>query len=245
MQLVQITCPFCNYSKEIPSDKLPVHSVKVTCPKCKQGFDFNLPPLVAEFTFENMPKIASALPYPNSPPPLSVDNSITVPCQFCKEIIHSEAVKCKHCGSILNKIENMETNSSLNQSQQLGYSATREVPLPNGAKGKIKIKRTSRWMGKFNSYKVMIDGVMVAQIRNGGEFDCFLYPGKHELQVSGGWMCRSNILQFDNSSGIPLSFECMNRLSIGKLALICGLCPILIVFWMGNRAIKLFETPYV
>lgn len=36
---MQITCPNCNYSKQIDPAMLPPGSSRATCPKCKQGFE--------------------------------------------------------------------------------------------------------------------------------------------------------------------------------------------------------------
>jgi len=36
-----ITCPHCGFSKDVPTDRLPHHDVRVTCPHCRQGFAFS------------------------------------------------------------------------------------------------------------------------------------------------------------------------------------------------------------
>jgi len=40
MTTVTITCPHCGFAKDIPAERLPQREVRVTCPKCKQGFPF-------------------------------------------------------------------------------------------------------------------------------------------------------------------------------------------------------------
>lgn len=35
-----LTCPLCQFSKEVPTEKLPSQVVKVTCPKCRQSFSY-------------------------------------------------------------------------------------------------------------------------------------------------------------------------------------------------------------
>lgn len=35
-----ITCPFCQFRKEVPSDKLPRQNASVSCPNCRQRFSF-------------------------------------------------------------------------------------------------------------------------------------------------------------------------------------------------------------
>lgn len=36
---MQITCPKCNYSKQIDPELLPANMTRATCPKCDQGFE--------------------------------------------------------------------------------------------------------------------------------------------------------------------------------------------------------------
>lgn len=38
---MNIACPHCGFSREVPEDKVPDRPVKVTCPKCQQGFTFD------------------------------------------------------------------------------------------------------------------------------------------------------------------------------------------------------------
>jgi phage FluMu protein Com len=43
-------------------------------------------------------------------------------CPFCKEIIKRDAIKCKHCGSLLREIdiqENMQTTENLEIKQEI------------------------------------------------------------------------------------------------------------------------------
>ena len=35
---MRLTCPHCNFSKEVPEERLPKQPTKVTCPQCKQSF---------------------------------------------------------------------------------------------------------------------------------------------------------------------------------------------------------------
>lgn len=51
---MQITCPSCNYSKQIDPAMLPPDTTRATCPKC--GAHFNLP--VVEQSFAAEPQIA-------------------------------------------------------------------------------------------------------------------------------------------------------------------------------------------
>lgn len=39
--IIEITCPFCQFSKRVPSEKIPDAVKWVTCPRCRQRFEFN------------------------------------------------------------------------------------------------------------------------------------------------------------------------------------------------------------
>ncbi len=41
MSIITICCPHCAFSRQVPADKVPDEPVQVTCPKCKQAFDFD------------------------------------------------------------------------------------------------------------------------------------------------------------------------------------------------------------
>ena len=45
---MQLTCPYCGFSKAVAKDKLPCNVVKATCPKCNQDFPFASAPVIAE-----------------------------------------------------------------------------------------------------------------------------------------------------------------------------------------------------
>jgi hypothetical protein len=40
MTVVNITCPYCQFSKEIPKEKIPPGVIGVTCPRCGQRFEW-------------------------------------------------------------------------------------------------------------------------------------------------------------------------------------------------------------
>lgn len=54
---MRITCPECEYSREIPDDKIPANSVRATCPKCGTRFRFR-----GEPEFELEPEEVSEAP---------------------------------------------------------------------------------------------------------------------------------------------------------------------------------------
>lgn len=42
--IIEITCPNCNFSKQVRKEKIPVGVRWATCPSCKQRFELYLPP---------------------------------------------------------------------------------------------------------------------------------------------------------------------------------------------------------
>ena len=40
---MNITCPHCNFSKQVDPAKLPNRPVKVNCPKCRSSFSYAQP----------------------------------------------------------------------------------------------------------------------------------------------------------------------------------------------------------
>ena len=36
---IDVTCPFCGFSRKIPEEKVPVNARRATCPRCKQRFE--------------------------------------------------------------------------------------------------------------------------------------------------------------------------------------------------------------
>ena len=49
---MKIICPHCNFSREVPDEKIPDRPVKVTCPKCQQGFSFDKAATLAANAFD-------------------------------------------------------------------------------------------------------------------------------------------------------------------------------------------------
>ena len=49
---VTITCPYCNFSREIPEGKIPPGVKWATCPRCKHRFEFSFPEPIFDFQGE-------------------------------------------------------------------------------------------------------------------------------------------------------------------------------------------------
>ncbi len=62
---MEITCPYCGFSKTVDSDRLPDRVQKATCPKCRQDFPFSKAAILAR---EQQP----AAPQPPAPTPAAL-----------------------------------------------------------------------------------------------------------------------------------------------------------------------------
>ena len=49
---MNIVCPHCNFSRDVPDAQVPARPVKVTCPKCQQGFSFDKTAAAAASAFD-------------------------------------------------------------------------------------------------------------------------------------------------------------------------------------------------
>lgn len=54
-----LTCPHCGYSRELPAERRPVVTVRVTCPRCREQFQWTAEPC---FGFEPAPDLPPAPP---------------------------------------------------------------------------------------------------------------------------------------------------------------------------------------
>lgn len=48
MSMLNVSCPSCGFSRQVPSDKVPDGPRRVTCPRCKGVFEFTRPPATAQ-----------------------------------------------------------------------------------------------------------------------------------------------------------------------------------------------------
>ena len=92
---MKLICPHCNFSREIPDEKIPDRPVKVTCPKCEQGFTFDKGAAVAASAFdEDFGAAAKAGFAPAAEPP----PARTV-CPACG-LEQTATDRCEGCGVI-------------------------------------------------------------------------------------------------------------------------------------------------
>lgn len=81
----------------------------------------------------------------------------------------------------------------------------------------VRIKRDSGYADRIRAYKVVLDGKVVGEIKNGQKLDFDVAPGKHRLNLKIDW-CRSNIVEFE-MAGNTIEFECGSNLRGFKLLL--------------------------
>jgi hypothetical protein len=81
----------------------------------------------------------------------------------------------------------------------------------------IKLTRHSVYADRFRSYKVMLDGMEIGEIKNGEEKEFDVAPGRHQLYLAIDW-CRSNTIEFEAGEDVT-EFECASNLQGKKLFL--------------------------
>lgn len=69
MSLVQIACPSCGFSRQVPADKIPAGARSVTCPQCKTAFPLQqaAPPAAAVTAAQQPPPPQPPEPEPAPP----------------------------------------------------------------------------------------------------------------------------------------------------------------------------------
>ena len=71
----------------------------------------------------------------------------------------------------------------------------------------IKIRRATGWQDKLRAYKVLLDGVVVAEITQGCHADIPATAGAHTVQLKIDW-CSSPLLHVEVGSEEDLTLEC-------------------------------------
>lgn len=92
----------------------------------------------------------------------------------------------------------------------------------------LKLKRDSGWADRARAYKVVLDGKVMGEIKNGEEKMFDIAEGEHELVIKIDW-CASNTVNF-NKNGNATIFECGSNLRGVKIFL-----SLIYVIFMRNQ----------
>ena len=57
---IELTCPFCSFSKTLSEKKIPATAKMAVCPRCHQKFPFSQKTLTTDFTREKSPEICNS-----------------------------------------------------------------------------------------------------------------------------------------------------------------------------------------
>lgn len=90
---MEICCPHCGFSKDIPEHTIPADVHRVNCPSCGQSFPFSKPPAAQE------PPTAFEPPVENAAP-VKAPETVLVTCAACN-LRQKAAERCRNCGLTL------------------------------------------------------------------------------------------------------------------------------------------------
>lgn len=74
----------------------------------------------------------------------------------------------------------------------------------------IRIQRDSGYADRVRAYKVVVDGNVIGEIKNGQQIEFQIEPGRHELYLKVDW-CQSHIIEFEMKQD-DIEFECGSNL---------------------------------
>ena len=113
---MNIVCPHCNFSRDVPDAQVPARPVKVTCPKCQQGFSFDRTVTVAASAFDAN--------FTDSPGPAAVPpQEAPTTCPACG-LEQPAGEACAGCGVIYAKWA--ARNNERAASELVGRTETRQ-----------------------------------------------------------------------------------------------------------------------
>lgn len=74
----------------------------------------------------------------------------------------------------------------------------------------IRIKRYSGYPDRLRAYRIVLDGNVIGEIKNGQQLEMEVAPGKHQINLKIDW-CRSNIVDSEMNQDI-IEFGCGGNL---------------------------------
>jgi hypothetical protein len=98
----------------------------------------------------------------------------------------------------------------------------------------LTLKRDSGYADRARAYKVVLDGKVIGEIRNGEEKTFEISSGAHELVIKIDW-CSSNTINFNHVS--TTRFNCGSNLRGAKIFL-----ALIYVFFLRNQYVWLTKT---
>ncbi|MCK4911596.1 MAG: hypothetical protein KAR83_08125 [Thermodesulfovibrionales bacterium] len=82
----------------------------------------------------------------------------------------------------------------------------------------INIVRGKSYVDALRAYKIILDGNVIGEIKNGQEIEFDLPPGKHEISLKIDW-CGSNCIEFECDVD-TVEFECGSNLQGWRMLLV-------------------------
>jgi predicted Zn finger-like uncharacterized protein len=149
---MKIVCPHCNFSREVPEEKVPDRPVKVTCPKCQQGFSFDKSATAAlDFAFN---------PTATDHASVSVQTSARKVCPACG-LEQADDENCAGCGLVYAKWAarhegRVDTESPRSTCASLPPVAAPSPPTP------VDLPKAGFWIRVVAS---LIDGAILGTVQ--------------------------------------------------------------------------------
>ena len=163
-------------------------AVNFDCPYCRQNLDAD-----ADLAGQSLrcPTCGNVIRVPTPRPELAAGNGLKK-CPFCSEPIKVAAIKCRHCGSMLD-------GNRLSQRPPPPEPMYR--PPPHEKKSAVlQITRTKETAGAFRKLRVLVDDCEVAALKCGQSTQLHVSEGVHSVSVKMDWQ-RSPMLQVYCGSG--------------------------------------------
>jgi len=64
MDDLTLTCPHCGFTRQVPAEKIPENSLRVTCPRCRESFPYRKPAIDPSSLIMEEPLSSAAEPLP-------------------------------------------------------------------------------------------------------------------------------------------------------------------------------------
>ena len=135
--------------------------------------------------------------------PFSSNNNVDKRiCPFCAEEIKKDAIKCKHCGSMLSTVSPPPTAQEIVNIQYITNASIKKIESSQATdeikqEGLVVVSRLSAWVESLFPIKVKIDGILIAELPNGKQISKSITTGRHKLTLEH--IAINQILSFKES----------------------------------------------